>query len=485
MSKLQRIIDQASIQINHLSHPNSQILQDQLSAIQESTRVEITQDLIYQINSLLDAIQEAKLQLKAETQITENLKIAEQNIFNTIHRLIDNNSNLRINPALNLILEKNSIEELISFIQSGYLRMYNNTKEGKKLEKQIQKYIKIKNQLTSFNMIEHHVQFEVSRFSIDDFIEPITQVTQDTQVTHITLPEPIITIDLESLEDKAIPTQSKPAKNLFKFLGISTLLLGATTYFFASNNNQHATTNNVQNTQTQPSSPQIRWGILNPSLNRKLDIFKAREFLISVTKRSPEQDPNFDLSQFCNYETLINVNNNKSILMKSEPNGNLNSTACIFNRESHSAYMMDSEEAISTLNLDEFKIQEIKMLDNDALILEILSITGLKQTLDNIRTEPKRAILIENLSTQTIQEVTNLRSIDDLHIYPEIVKKIIATGLVTNKKVYSTSVKYSESNFTILDGTDNNPDSIMILHFQTDILYPNSLIVEFSNIVEF
>jgi len=177
MSKLNKIIDQASIEIANLSHPNTQNLQDQLSQIQESISGEITQDLIDQTNLVLNQIQEARLQSKEEDQIKDNIKLAEQNIFSSIYRLIERNSNLKLNIELNSILEKSLIEELIAFIQSDKLKLYS--KENQKLKKQIQKYEKLKTQLLNFKISEHQVSFEHHTFSIDEFIEPIIQTTQN------------------------------------------------------------------------------------------------------------------------------------------------------------------------------------------------------------------------------------------------------------------------------------------------------------------
>ena len=57
MSKINRVIEQASIELSNLSHPNTQQLQTQLSRIQGNITDQITQDLINQINYLLDNIQ--------------------------------------------------------------------------------------------------------------------------------------------------------------------------------------------------------------------------------------------------------------------------------------------------------------------------------------------------------------------------------------------------------------------------------------------
>jgi len=475
MSKLNKIIDQASIEIANLSHPNTQNLQDQLSQIQESISGEITQDLIDQTNLVLNQIQEARLQSKEEDQIKDNIKLAEQNIFSSIYRLIERNSNLKLNIELNSILEKSLIEELIAFIQSDKLKLYS--KENQKLKKQIQKYEKLKTQLLNFKISEHQVSFEHHTFSIDEFIEPIIQTTQNPLPEEIN--EGINETHLINLNENP----KKTSKYSFKLFGLSTLLLSAITYFYNSNNTENIRANNIENIQFPTFIPEMELGYIKENSNRDYDILQAREFLISLKNTSSDSDSysDFDLNDYCNYSYLHSTEFKKSILIKSQSDGIISSSACIYNSKTKSAHTLPTDKAFSLNNFKEYKILQLQIKSSNNQIIKITPIEYLKEKIDFLRKQSKRLIYINNQTQETIKALTNLKSINDLHNYPKIMQMIVKTGIVTNKKVYSTNLVYSESNFTFLDGTNPNLDSFVILSFRADEKNPNTLIVEFSN----
>jgi len=179
MSKITKILAKASEELNLLNHPNKESLQEQLSVVVDSLQhFSISEDTVAKVNQILDDIEEAKLQSQEESQISEKINLAAQNIFNSTYRLIERHSTLNLNQELKSILEKNSIEELVTFIQLDKLKLYTSPQEDNRLKQQIKKYQKACLHLNKFELLSFKAEFTKASYELDFFIEPKTTNTK-------------------------------------------------------------------------------------------------------------------------------------------------------------------------------------------------------------------------------------------------------------------------------------------------------------------
>ncbi|MBI96396.1 hypothetical protein CL656_04555 [bacterium] len=500
MSKLNKIIDQASTEIANLSHPNTQKLQEQLSQIQESITDQITQDLINKTNLLIDDIQEAKLQYQEELNLEKNIIEAKQKLINIIARETSVNGRLKLDTTLNSILENidqpESFQQLIDLIENDRFKAYRTLQ--KSLIKQLSKYKKTLSRKSTFDPLTHTVEFSKSNLELESFIEPVFSRTKisskksSLDTANHTIQESSLRAINENILELENPT--KPESKASNWIGLSALLLGITGYMYNLNSHKDSqTTENqfpahvTEHQNLSQKTSTMEYGIYSPQPDTKIDLLNAREFLISLTNETSSHYIDFDITEYCNYSRIKIENISRSILIKSEENGDINSNACVIEPTTKSTYIMPVDEAFNSLDLKRFNLYEMSVINPENKInlthknLELNNLTTIKNSIFDIIKQEKRVIAIKNLDANIVQALVNIKSIQEILNYPEVINHLASTGLIENNRIYCANLPYEESNYVTLKGIPTDKDSILILTFFESSKDPNSLIIEFSN----
>jgi len=474
MSKITKILAKASEELNLLNHPNKESLQEQLSVVVDSLQhFSISEDTVAKVNQILDDIEEAKLQSQEESQISEKINLAAQNIFNSTYRLIERHSTLNLNQELKSILEKNSIEELVTFIQLDKLKLYTSPQEDNRLKQQIKKYQKACLHLNKFELLSFKAEFTKASYELDFFIEPKTTNTKiKTIIPEIQnqFPEVSIAIQENTFHSKILPT------NLNKnWIGLSLFFLCISTY--VSYLNQSSLNNTTQSSQN--INYQINYIEANPFA--KKNIYIVREFIISLINTDINNYYAFELSDHCDYQQF-NINQTQpTIYITSGPNGAVNQDVCIYNPHLKTTQIMLTEDAFLNLNFEQYDINSIKKTKENPIHFEATSFNQIKNLFQKKLLEQKKLITIKNLDSNIVNELINLNSIQDLLKYPKIIQILKENNLISNKKIYSTNIPYAEDNYIIIEKTKDIINELIVLTFQRNLEDPNTLIIDVTN----
>ncbi|MBT5346654.1 hypothetical protein HOJ01_01045 [bacterium] len=176
MKIIQGEIENLSISIENLNHPEKNQVISELTCLQKkSQETSITMEIIDHLNLITKQCKTLIEQENQYNQIKNNLKLKENQLIDAFIITVEENSNLTLNIEVNTIIEEinqGNLDPLKAFIQNGKLQHYN--KHNKKIQKLLEKLTKAENKSLKTNPSEILVETHESTFKLEDFIE--TQV---------------------------------------------------------------------------------------------------------------------------------------------------------------------------------------------------------------------------------------------------------------------------------------------------------------------